>query len=105
MRWRYGQKIGIKTAEAVAKLLQTILAPGASSPCDERCPHMARGARAEQVSVSSTRSRRRSRTYAIDLFRCQKRNLTMLPHLIPPGVSGEAPRERHDLTYHSFEWY
>ena len=49
MRWRYGQKIEIKSAEAVAELLHGIIAPGAPFLCDERCPHVARDASADQV--------------------------------------------------------
>ncbi len=49
MRWRYGQKIEIKSAEAVAAPLHGIVAPGAAFLCDERCQPMARGATAERL--------------------------------------------------------
>ena len=48
-RWRYGQKIEIKSAEAVAALLHAIVAPDAPFLCDERCAHVEGGASAEQV--------------------------------------------------------
>jgi hypothetical protein len=49
LQWRYGQKIEIKSAEAVAELLHRIIAPSAPFLCDDRCPHVRAGATAQQV--------------------------------------------------------
>lgn len=49
IQWRYGMKIEIKSAEAVAALLHGIIAPSAPFLCDDRCPHVRAGASAAQV--------------------------------------------------------
>ncbi|HSM91671.1 MAG TPA: hypothetical protein VLT47_02230 [Anaeromyxobacteraceae bacterium] len=49
LQWRYGQKIEIKSAEAVADLLHGIIAPDAPFLCDDRCNHVRAGAGAPQV--------------------------------------------------------
>jgi hypothetical protein len=49
IQWRYGMKIEIKSAEAVADLLHGIIAPGAPFLCDDRCPHVRAGASAAQL--------------------------------------------------------
>lgn len=49
IQWRYGMKIEIKSAEAVAALLHGIIAPEARFLCDDRCPHVRAGASGAQV--------------------------------------------------------
>lgn len=46
---RYGMKIEIKSAEAVAELLHRIIAPDAPFVCDDRCAHVHAGAGAREA--------------------------------------------------------
>jgi hypothetical protein len=47
--WRYGQKIEIKSAEAVLDLVHRVIEPTAPFLCDEHCAHVRGGASPEQV--------------------------------------------------------
>jgi hypothetical protein len=49
--WRYGQKISIKSREAVIALIHRAIAPDAPFACDERCRHVGAGASPEAIQV------------------------------------------------------